>query len=165
MKIETETDTVSHSLRSRMTSLDSDEELITLISRDNTKHTISRNNAYISGLIKVSLEDDPEEHNIQLDISKEMLVLVDNYLSLKKGDKTITVCKPVRPDFLDTCNCKWERDYIKKLTKEQLFELIHVANALDIAPLMCLVGAFIAVELRDKPSMKERREYLDIKNE
>lgn len=135
--------------------LEIDSRPITLVSNDNKKFTTKRGFAFISTLIKTSLEGNDKVDELKLpSISGDILEFVVRYFEEHKGVEPPIVEKPLRSkNMKDVCAHKPDADYVDKIgeNREQLYDLILGANYLDIKSLLHLCCAKVASLVKGEP--------------
>jgi len=92
-----------------------------------------------------------------------ILALVVNYMKEHKGVEPPIVEKPLRSKVMkDVCPHKADADYIDKIaeTRQQLYDLILVANFMDIKSLLHLGCAKVASLIKGQP-LEKIKEILD----
>jgi len=135
-----------------------------LTSKDKKDFTVERKHAFISTLVKTSLENDDKADEVPIPgVTGAILELVVNYMKEHKGVEPPIIEKPLRSKVMkDVCPHKWDADYIDKIgdTRQQLYDLILAANYMDIKSLLHLGCAKVASLIKGQP-LEKIKEILD----
>ncbi len=135
-----------------------------LSSKDKKEFTLERKHAFISTLVKTSLENDDKAEEVPIPgVTGAILELVVNYMKEHKGVEPPIIEKPLRSKVMkDVCPHKWDADYIDKIgeTRQQLYDLILAANYMDIKSLLHLGCAKVASLIKGQP-LEKIKEILD----
>lgn len=135
-----------------------------LSSKDKKEFTVERKHAFISTLVKTSLENDDAAEEVPIPgVTGAILELVVNYLKEHKGVEPPIIEKPLRSKVMkDVCPYKWDAEYIDKIgeTRQQLYDLILAANYMDIKSLLHLGCAKVASLIKGQP-LEKIKEILD----
>lgn len=126
---------------------DQSTQLIKLISKDHVSYEIDRKSAYISKLIKTSLQSDPTSTELELTTSSSVLSAIIEYMRHHNGIEPSIVEKPLRSkQMIDVCRDAWDAQYIDKYANDRqyLYDIISAANYLDINSLLHLACAKVA---------------------
>eukprot|EP01084_Bolivina_argentea_P085692 154896_1 len=84
-------------------------------------------------------------------VKNDILGFVCKYLGHHNGIKPEEIAKPIRSVKMERiCADKWDANYINKLNKKRLFQLILAANYMDIPSLLHLGCAKIATLIKGK---------------
>jgi len=128
---------------------------ITLVSNDTKNFQVERKFAFISTMIKTSLEGDDNADELKLpSVNGEILALIVSYMKEHKGVEPSIIEKPLRSKIMkDVCPHKIDADYIDKIgeNRQQLYDLILGANYLDIKSLLHLGCAKVASLIKGQP--------------
>jgi len=143
-------------------SLDADESSgasqITLVSKDDRRFTVERKHAYVSNLIKTSIEQDPSASEVTMMGAKgDILAKVVEYIQHHKGQEPPVLEKPLRSKVMkELCKDPWDADFIDKIGEDRqaLYDLILVANYMDIKSLLHLGCAKVASLIKGQPLEK-----------
>jgi len=140
---------------------DDDEGSITLVSKpgDNEqKFTIDKKFAFISVLVKTSIENDSSATEVPLPgVEGPVLKLVQNYMKHHRGVEPGIIEKPLRSKVMkDVCKDAWDAQYIDGIgvDRQQLYDLILAANYMDIKSLLHLGCAKVASLIKGQPLEK-----------
>ena len=137
---------------------------LTLASKDKKTFIVERKHAFVSTLVKTSLENDDKAEEVPVPgVSGAILELVVNYMKEHKGVEPPIIEKPLRSKVMrDVCPHKWDADYIDKIgdTRQQLYDLILAANYMDIKSLLHLGCAKVASLIKGQP-LERIKEILD----
>jgi len=150
-------------------SLSLDEESgkpLKLTSKDKREFTIDRKFAFISTLVKTSLENDDTSQEVPIPgVSGNILELVYHYMTHHKGTEPPLVEKPLRSKLMkDVVSDKWDAEYIDRIgeNRQQLYDLILAANYMDVKSLLHLGCAKVASLIKGQP-LEKIKEILDPK--
>lgn len=141
-------------------SLDDEGGVIKLISKDEESIEIEKKFAFISKLVKTSLDTDTTSTEVPIPgVTAEILQLVCDYMNFHKGVEPGIIEKPLRSKLMkDVCKDAWDADYIDKIgdNRQQLYDLILAANYMDIKSLLHLGCAKVASLIKGQPLDKIR---------
>jgi len=147
--------------------LDDDKDAtkeLRLTSKDKKEFKVERKHAFISTLVKTSLENDDKADEVPIPgVTGAILELVVNYMKEHKGVEPPIIEKPLRSKVMkDVCPHKWDADYIDKIgdTRQMLYDLILAANYMDIKSLLHLGCAKVASLIKGQP-LEKIKEILD----
>merc|ERR1712045_1061180 len=134
---------------------DGDDECLILISSedDNPREfEISRKAALMCNLVKSILEGDANAKKIPIKkVRGDILELIVNYLKHHNGKKPEEIAKPIRSVKMERIVAdKWDADYINKMNKKTIFQVILGANYMDLPSLLHLGCAKIATLIKGK---------------
>ena len=149
-----------------MESLDIEEDHneITIVTNDSISHTVEKKIISMSKTIKTIMEGDKNADKIDFDkINSPILKLIIDYCTYHYDNPSKQIEKPLRDDF-EKIVCSWDSNFLKPLSNELLFEMINIADYLNITDLFELLCAKVASLLKGKSS-EEMREILDIKSD
>ena len=143
---------------STIESLDTSDEKsrqVTLYSKfeDESKgFTVDCKYSSVSELIKVIVENDKETTSIPLDVSRESLEYIVEWINYKRGVPGEKVPKPLKATLRESCVDKWDSTFIERVAKNKklLSDMYRDSEYLQIDPLMYLIGAYIALGLKGK---------------
>lgn len=129
------------------------------------RFTLSRKDAGISTLIKVSTDADAAADEIKLpSVTGSVLEHVVVYMRHHKGVEPPVIEKPLRSKIMsEVCPDKADAkfiDAIGELNKQPLYDLILAANYLDIKSLLHLGCAKVASLIKGQP-LEKIKEILD----
>jgi len=147
--------------------LDDDKDAtkeLRLTSKDKKEFKVERKHAFISTLVKTSLENDDKADEVPIPgVTGAILELVVAYMKEHKGVEPPIIEKPLRSKVMkDVCPHKWDADYIDKIgdTRQMLYDLILAANYMDIKSLLHLGCAKVASLIKGQP-LEKIKEILD----
>lgn len=147
--------------------LDDDKDAgkpLKLVSKDKKEFTVERKQAFISTLVKTSLENDDKADEVPIPgVTGAILELVVTYMKEHKGVEPPIIEKPLRSKVMkDVCPHKPDADYIDKIgdNRQQLYDLILAANYMDIKSLLHLGCAKVASLIKGQP-LEKIKEILD----
>jgi S-phase kinase-associated protein 1 len=133
---------------------------ITLIAKDGQQFTIERRYAYLSNLIKTSLENDNTTELTLPEINGTILQRIIEFMNYHKGEEPAKIEKPLRTRIMrDCCKDAWDADFIERQFEEQrkfFYDLLSAANYLDMQSLLQLGLAKIASLIKGEPLEKIR---------
>jgi S-phase kinase-associated protein 1 len=139
-----------------------------LTSKDKKEFSVERKHAFISTLVKTSLENDETSTEVPIPgVAGPILEKVVEYMNHHKGTEAPPIEKPLRSKVLkDVCADKWDAEYIDKIgaegQRQQLYDLILAANYMDIKSLLHLGCAKVASLIKGQP-LEKIKEILDPK--
>jgi S-phase kinase-associated protein 1 len=151
-------------------SLDDEGGTIKLTSKDKESIEIEKKYAFISKLVKTSLDTDTTSTEVPIPgVAADILQLVCDYMNHHKGEeeKMTIPEKPLRSKLMrDVCKDPWDADFIDKIgdNRQQLYDLILAANYMDIKPLLHLGCAKVASLIKGQP-LDRIKEILAVKKE
>jgi len=167
-KDDKKTEEVKKDDKKAVTALDMEDEKdatkpLKLIANDKKDFTLERKQAFISKLVKTSLENDEATEVPIPGVKGPILELVVQYMKEHKGVEPAIIEKPLRSKLMkDVCPYKWDADYIDKIgdTRQTLYDLILAANYMDIKSLLHLGCAKVASLIKGQP-LEKIKEILD----
>jgi len=140
---------------------DDDKGQLKLTSKPGEKQkeiTIDKKNAFVSVLVKTSIENDITATEVPLPgVEGPILTLVANYMNHHKGVEPAIIEKPLRSKVMkDVCKDNWDAEYIDRIgeDRQQLYDLILAANYMDIKSLLHLGCAKVASLIKGQPLEK-----------
>jgi hypothetical protein len=114
---------------------EAEEEFLTLVSNDQISNRVSRLDASISHLIRISTEQDCSEDTLYLgNVDGRMLLLVVVFMEHHHGHVLLS---------------QWDEDFIDHLTRDEIFELVCVSSYMDITDLIHLACKKVASYVRE----------------
>lgn len=126
-----------------------------IVSKDNQEFEVPMKDAFISKLIKTSIDAEPNCASLPIPgVSGEILKLIIEYMEHHKGTEPPIVEKPLRSNKMpDVCKDKWDGEWIDKVgdNRQTLYDLILAANYMDIKSLLHLGCAKVASLIKGKP--------------
>jgi len=138
--------------------LDDDVGTIKLTSKDGREFVIEKKFAFISNLVKTSLDSDPAATELPMPgVKSDVLAKVIEYMSYHKGQDPPIIEKPLRSKAMkDVCRDVWDADFIDRIAdnRQQLYDLILAANYMDIKSLLHLGCAKVASLIKGQPLEK-----------
>jgi len=143
--------------------LDDDDlsENIVLVSKEGEngkKVTLVKKHAFISVLVKTSIENDQAAKEVPLPgVEGPILAEVVNYMQHHKGVEPPIVEKPLRSKVMkEVCQDAWDADYIDAIgdDRQKLYDVILAANYMDIKSLLHLGCAKVASLIKGQPLEK-----------
>merc|ERR1712079_593150 len=148
---------------------DEDETLILISSEDDNprEFEISRKAALMCNLVKSILEGDANAKKIPIKkVRGDILELIVNYLKHHNGKKPEEIAKPIRSVKMERIVAdKWDAEYINKMNKKTIFQVILGANYMDLPSLMHLGCAKIATLIKGKSPEEIKDILADDSNE
>jgi len=146
--------------------LDADDEKLILVSEeDGTEFRISRQDALMSNLVKSLLEGDSDAESIPINnVSGDTLDLIVQYLEHHNGVEPQEISAPMPSMEMERCvGDKWDAEYINKMKKKTIYEVILCANYMDIPSLLHLGCAKMATLI--KGEILEKMDQIESKGE
>jgi hypothetical protein len=111
------------------------KDFLTLVSNDQVSRRVSRLDASISQLVRVSTEQDQSEDTLCLGhVDGRMLLLVVAYMEHHRGHVLWS---------------QWDEDFMSHLTRDEVFELVCVSSYMDITDLIHLACSKVASYIRE----------------
>jgi len=139
-------------------SLDDESSTLKLSAKDSKEFTLEKKFAFISNLVKTSLEADVNAAEVPMPAVKgDILGKVVEYMNHHKGVEPPIIEKPLRSKIMkDVCKDAWDAEYIDKIgeNRQQLYDLILAANYMDIKSLLHLGCAKVASLIKGQPLEK-----------
>lgn len=132
--------------------------IITLISKDLGRFEIDKKSAFVSTLIKESLEkDDTPELEIP-SVNSVVLEKVVEYMKHHKGKEEEKPEKPIKSKIMsEVCTDQWDATFIDAvglLGNQILYDVILAANYLDMQTLLHIGCAKVASLIKGQPLEK-----------
>jgi len=127
---------------------------IQLLAKDGTTFDVDKRSAFISQLIKTSLESDTSATQLELTLNGRVLRGIVEYMQHHNGIEPPIVEKPLRSKVMkDVCRDQWDADWIDRIGTERqyLYDLILGANYLHINSLLHLACAKVASLIKGQP--------------
>jgi len=119
---------------------------------------VSKKNAFISVLVKTSIENDSSATEVPLPgVEGAILKLVTEYMDHHKGVEPPIIDKPLRSKIMrEVCKDSWDADFIDGIgdDRQKLYDLILAANYMDIKSLLHLGCAKVASLIKGQPLEK-----------
>lgn len=142
-----------------MSGLLDENRMLNIQSMDNVMFTLDETVAMTCGFIRSILEADPTVVNISVPICGEFtLKKIIEYMIYKYEKPVVTIEKPLKHNRFSELVPTWDAAFIN-LEKDRLFELIQVANYMDIPPLLDLACAKAASMLKGKTPEQLEKEF------
>jgi len=145
----------------QVSSLDGDDastNQIKLMSKDQKEFVIEKRFAFISTLVKTSLENDAAAADVPMPgVKGDILQKVVEFMQHHKGVEPPILEKPLRSKVMkELCKDPWDADFIDKVgeDRQQLYDLILAANYMDIKSLLHLGCAKVASLIKGQPLEK-----------
>jgi len=136
-------------------SLDDEGGSIKLTSKDQESIDIEKKFAFISKLVKTSLDTDTTSTEVPIPgVAADILQLVCDYMNHHQGVEPACIESPLRSKLMkDVCKDAWDADYIDQIgdNRQQLYDLILAANYMDIKSLLHLGCAKVASLIKGQP--------------
>jgi len=141
--------------------LDSDVSgTIKLVSKEGTTFETERKFAFISVLVKTSLETDDKATELPIpNVRANVLKEVVDYINHHKGTEPPIIEKPLRSKVMkEVCKDAWDAEFIDRIGEDRqlLYDLILAANFMDIKGLLHLGCAKVASLIKGQPLEKIR---------
>jgi len=129
-----------------------------LTSKDKKDFEVSKKNAFISNLVKTSLDTDASATEVPIPgVKSDILALVVEYMNHHNGTEPAIIEKPLRSKVMkDVCKDAWDATFIDNIgdDRQKLYDLILAANYLDIKGLLHLGCAKVASLIKGQPLEK-----------
>jgi len=141
-------------------SLDDDASsgTIKLTSKDGREFTVQKKYAFISNLVKTSMDQDASASDIPMPgVKGDILAKVVEYMEYHKGVEPPIIEKPLRSKQMkDVCKDPWDAEFIDRIgeDRQKLYDLILAANYMDIKGLLHLGCAKVASLIKGQPLEK-----------
>ena len=134
---------------------DDDKVLLLPGTDESEKIEVTRKAAYMSELMRSMLTDDDDEtpEIPLLEVSKEILYKVVDFLNHHKDDPMAKIEKPIKTNDIEQIVGEWDAKFIAfDDDQDTLFKVILAANYLDIPSLLDLGICKIACMIKGKSS-------------
>jgi len=135
--------------------LDEVEGSLKLTSKDNKKYTIPKKHAFISVLVKTSIENDEGATEVPLPgVEGDILQFVVEYMDHHDGVESPIVESPLKSTVMkEVCQDDWDATFIDEIgeIRQDLYDLILAANYMDIKSLLHLGLAKVASLIKGQP--------------
>jgi len=129
-----------------------------LTSKDKKEYEVSKKAAFISNLVKTSLDTDASATEVPIPgVASNILQLVVEYMNHHNGTEPPIIEKPLRSKIMkDVCKDGWDATFIDNIgeDRQKLYDLILAANYLDIKGLLHLGCAKVASLIKGQPLEK-----------
>lgn len=130
---------------------------VTLLTLDDKKLVISKKAACTSLTLSELMEDLGEVAEIPVKIKYDILKIVAEWAEHHKFDSPEEIYNKETGLVATT---EWDLDLIKKLSDDQIGELILACNMLNMKPFLDIVGTYVAKLIKGK-TPEELRQILD----
>ena len=133
------------------------ERKVILVSSDGEKIEISSKAVERSNLVKGILEDYPDDAEVPLkNVKINILKKITEYLEHYENEEPKEIDRPLPSLNFKECVPEWDYNYIN-VNLDMIFELIDVANYLDIKNLFELASAKVAsiIKARNTDEIKQ----------
>jgi S-phase kinase-associated protein 1 len=143
-----------------VTSLGGDEitGTLKLVSKDKKEFEVERKHAFVSTLVKTSLDTDAAATEVPIPgVHSAILSEVLTYMNHHKGVEPPIVEKPLRSKVMkDVCKDPFDAEFIDRIgeNRQALYDLILAANYMDIKSLLHLGCAKVASLIKGQPLEK-----------
>lgn len=131
---------------------------IKLVSKEGTAFETERKFAFISVLVKTSLETDDKATELPIpNVTAKVLKEVVDYINHHKGTEPPIIEKPLRSKVMkEVCKDAWDAEFIDRIGEDRqlLYDLILAANFMDIKGLLHLGCAKVASLIKGQPLEK-----------
>jgi hypothetical protein len=139
-------------------SLDEVTGTLKLVSKDKKEFEVERKNAFVSTLVKTSLDTDAAATEVPIPgVHSAILAEVLTYMNHHKGVEPPIVEKPLRSKVMkDVCKDPFDAEFIDRIgeNRQALYDLILAANYMDIKSLLHLGCAKVASLIKGQPLEK-----------
>jgi len=126
-----------------------------LTSKDKKTFTLPKKNAFISVLVKTSIENDENATEVPLPgVEGDILEFVVEYMTHHQGVEPSIVESPLKSTVMkEVCQDDWDATYIDDIgeVRQDLYDLILAANYMDIKSLLHLGLAKVASLIKGQP--------------
>jgi len=134
---------------------DDGDETLTLVSMESEKpgrFELEKKSAMMCKLVRSILEGDPTATEIPIKkVKKDILERIVEYLKHHNGKEPAEIAKPIRSVKMDRIvEDKWDAEFINKMSKKVIFQVILGANYMDVPSLLHLGCAKIATLIKGK---------------
>lgn len=133
--------------------LDDDEvKVVTLVSSDEKTFQIELDSVKMSKLVCNIVEGDSQANRIVVkQVDGDTLTQIVEYMQHHKGKEPAEIAKPIRSVKMEKIvEDPWDAEFINKLHKRALFQLILGANYMDCKSLLHLGCAKVATMIKGK---------------
>ena len=130
-------------------------EQVNIISKENESFTISKEVSQLSELFKTILEDEKENEILLKIVSSQYLTKVIEFMNYYFSNPFDEFQKPLKSSNLQNFVSDWYISFLD-IDNDTLFELISIANYLDIKPLLDLTCAKVATMIKGKDTSEIR---------
>jgi S-phase kinase-associated protein 1 len=139
-------------------SLDEVTGTLKLVSKDKKEFEVERKHAFVSTLVKTSLDTDAAATEVPIPgVHSAILSEVLTYMNHHKGVEPPIVEKPLRSKVMkDVCKDPFDAEFIDRIgeNRQALYDLILAANYMDIKSLLHLGCAKVASLIKGQPLEK-----------
>jgi len=129
-----------------------------LVSKDGKEFSVEKKFAFISNLVKTSMDSDASATDLPMPgVKGDTLKYVVEYMLYHRGSEPPIIEKPLRSKVMkDVCKDAWDAEFIDKIAenRQQLYDLILAANYMDIKSLLHLGCAKVASLIKGQPLEK-----------
>lgn len=126
-----------------------------LTSKDNKEFTTPKKHAFISVLVKTSIENDENATEVPLPgVEGDILEMVVEYMTHHQGVEPSIVESPLKSTVMkEVCQDDWDATFIDEIgvLRQDLYDLILAANYMDIKSLLHLGLAKVASLIKGQP--------------
>jgi S-phase kinase-associated protein 1 len=137
---------------------DSSSGTIKLTSKDGREFSVQKKFAFISNLVKTSLDQDPSASDVPMPgVKGDVLSKIVEYMEYHKGVEPPIIEKPLRSKIMkEVVKDPWDAEYIDKIgdDRQKLYDLVSAANYMDIKSLLHLGCAKVASLMKGQPLEK-----------
>jgi hypothetical protein len=137
--------------------MDLDDEIITLISSDNVRYTLTSAEASLSKLIATALENDNETEIPLPSVHSEQLAPIVKFLKHHGGVESAPIEMPLPSSIISEVTGVWNANFIDEEAKkgvEHLSKLSMASNYMDINCLLHLCCVKFAALIKGKPMLQ-----------
>jgi len=129
-----------------------------IVSKDKKEYDVDKKFAFVSTLIKTSLDTDPTATEVPIPgVASNILTEVVAYMNHHKGTEPPIIEKPLRSKVMkDVCKDPFDAEFIDRIgeNRQALYDLILAANYMDIKSLLHLGCAKVASLIKGQPLEK-----------
>lgn len=133
---------------------DNQETIYYIVSTDNDKFPIKKEEIKLSGLLRTTFEGIDDDNQIPVNVNSNILNFIMIYLKYHAKFPVPENNIKEKLDsnkFSDEVECKWDVDFIENIVmvdpdvaKSNLFDLLNMANYMEINTLIYLIAAKVA---------------------
>eukprot|EP00474_Spongospora_subterranea_P008431 CRZ08889.1 hypothetical protein [Spongospora subterranea] len=137
-----------------------ENDVLTFVTKEQTRFPIQRNLAMTSRLVQKILETDRDETVIPLhNVRGEIMDKIITYMRHHMDNPASEIQKPLKSNNMrEVVDDQWDAEFVD-VSQDILFELILAANYMDVKPLLDLTCAKVASMLKGKTPEEIRKKF------
>lgn len=139
------------------------DRVITVVSKEGVRFPLSLKNASLSGLLRVTFEQDKYETELKINVAACYLAKIIDYLNHHEGIVPDEIRKPLRSMEMKELVTPWDAAFVDGLSYQELFDLMSISNYLETIPLTLLLGAKVATIIKGKEPEELKVMFKDVK--